>query len=162
MKNNDVFEINGIRVTCFHTPCHTRGSTLFFFEPIHPVGSMHFNNERVAGYQVVRNVDKCVFTGDTIFIGSIGVFFEGEAKEMVHACSVMREKMPHDTKMFCGHEYSVSNLEFCLKMDPKNVVIQAKLAELKALREACWFTVPATIREELQHNVFMRCLDDDM
>jgi hydroxyacylglutathione hydrolase len=61
----------------------------------------------------------------------------------------MREKMPHDTKMFCGHEYSVSNLEFCLKMDPKNVFIQAKLAELKALRGAGWFTVPTTISEEL-------------
>ncbi len=85
VRNNKVFEINGIRVTCSHTPCHTRGSTLFFFEPLHPVVSMQFSNDRVAGYQVVRNVDKCVFTGDTIFVGSIGVLFEGEAKEIVHA-----------------------------------------------------------------------------
>ena len=77
----------------------------------------------MAGYQVVRNIDRCVFTGDTIFVGSIGMFFEGVASEMVNACSVMREKMPHDTKMFCGHEYSVGNLEFCKKIDPSSVVI---------------------------------------
>ena len=110
----------------------------------------------------MRNVDRCVFTGDTIFVGSIGMFFEGVASEMVEACRVMREKMPHDTKMFCGHEYSVNNLEFCQKIDPANLVIQAKHAELKALREAGWATVPTTISEEMQINVFMRCLDKDM
>ena len=51
---------------------------------------------------------------------------------MVYAMSVARDKLPRDTKMFCGHEYSIANLDFCLKVCPTNAAIQAKAAEVKA------------------------------
>ena len=63
--------------------------------------------EHVNGYQVTRGVDRFVFTGDTIFVGGCGRFFEGDAQGMVHAMQVAREKMHPDTKMFPGHEYTV-------------------------------------------------------
>jgi hydroxyacylglutathione hydrolase len=97
------------------------------------------------GYQVVRGVDRCVFTGDTIFVGGCGRFFEGSAAEMVYAMSVVRDRIPQDTKMFCGHEYSEQNMNFCKLADPTNPVVAAKAAENAALLSAGWFSVPTTI-----------------
>jgi len=56
-------------------------------------------------YQVTRNVKQALFTGDTIFIGGCGRFFEGEPHEMVYAMEQAR-KFP-DGLVFCGHEYSI-------------------------------------------------------
>mgnify|MGYP001807241274 CR=1 FL=1 len=63
------------------------------------------------GYQDVQNVNRCLFTGDTIFIGGCGRFFEGTADQMLLAMDRASE-LPEDTKIFCGHEYTVKNLEF--------------------------------------------------
>jgi hydroxyacylglutathione hydrolase len=73
--------------------------------------------EVVNGYNVVRNVDRAVFTGDTIFSGGCGRFLEGNAEQMVYAMSVAKDKLPQDTKMFPGHEYTVANMSFCAKVD---------------------------------------------
>ena len=110
----------------------------------------------------MRGVDKCVFTGDTIFVGGCGRFFEGSAAEMAQAMAVMRDRLPQDTKMFCGHEYSEQNMNFCKLADPANPVVAAKAAENAALLAAGWFSVPSTISAERTFNVFMRCFDTDM
>lgn len=128
VKDGDVYELNGIRITCYHTPCHTRGHILYFCEPMNP-DPCYMGKEKTQGYHITTGVDKCVFTGDTIFVGGCGRFFEGSAAEMAHAMAVMRERLPQDTKIFCGHEYSIQNLNFCVQADPKNPAVAEKAAQ---------------------------------
>ena len=111
------------------------------------------------GYTVIRNVDKSVFTGDTIFIGGCGRFFEGDAKGMVYAMQVATQNMPQDIKIFPGHEYTVQNLTFCEQADPNSQVIKQKLAWAKQMRADNKWTVPSIMSEEAQFNVFMRSLN---
>lgn len=81
---------------------------------------------------------------------------------MAYAMSVMRDRIPADTKMFCGHEYTTSNLAFCQLADPTNASIPAKSAEVAALKAVGWASVPTTVTEERSYNVFMRCFDADV
>lgn len=69
-------------------------------------------------------------------------------------------KLPDETNVFCGHEYSLQNLKFGLHVEPNNTAIQEKIEWSKAKREASQPTVPSTIAEEKQINPFMRvCLE---
>lgn len=81
---------------------------------------------------------------------------------MVAAMAVARDVMPDDTKMFCGHEYTLQNLNFCALVDPENEKVLAKQAEAIALRERNIWTVPTKLSDEKTFNVFMRCFDADM
>ena len=72
------------------------------------------------GYHVVRQVNRCAFTGDTIFIGGCGKFFEGQPHEMVMAMRKVIDFFPPDTKLFCGHEYTVDNMHFCKAVLPES------------------------------------------
>ena len=126
-----------MRVTCFHTPCHTRGHMLFLFEPVEGVQEeLEFTDEMLenTNYEVKRNVNRMVFTGDTIFTGGCGRFFEGQPHQMVAAMDLANTQMPRNTKMFPGHEYSVANLNFCALVDTNNDVVKRKKAEVTALR----------------------------
>ena len=69
-----------------------------------------------SGYTVIKNLDKFIFTGDTVFIGGCGRFFEGTPEEMLKNMDVMLT-LPKDTKIFCGHEYTLANFEFCVKAE---------------------------------------------
>ena len=60
----------------------------------------------------MKNANRLLFTGDTIFVGGCGRFFEGDAKGMLNAMDIASE-LPKDTKLFVGHEYTLKNLEFC-------------------------------------------------
>ena len=122
----------------------------------------HITDKVAQGYQVTKNVNRCVFTGDTIFVGGCGRFFEGEPHEMAAAMTVARDVLPADTKMFCGHEYTVANLNFCAIADPTNEKVLAKRSEAIASREASVWTVPTKLSDEREFNVFMRCFDADM
>ena len=131
LVNGQELVLHDIKIRCYHTPCHTRGHMLFLFEPAEGAveGQEHVTEKLAEGYQVSTSVNRCVFTGDTIFAGGCGRFFEGEPHEMVHAMSIARDVLPPDTKMFCGHEYTVDNLTFCATADPENPAIQAKKQE---------------------------------
>jgi len=94
-SHNSTFEIGSIKVTALHTPCHTQDSICYFFED----GS-----------------DKAVFTGDTLFIGGCGRFFEGNAKEMHKALNEVLGALPDDTKVYPGHEYTKGNVRFAKKV----------------------------------------------
>ena len=101
-----------------HTPCHTKGHILYFCEsPSVDSGAMEISIEK--SYQHVKNINRCIFTGDTIFIGGCGRFFEGTADQMLSAFDRLGE-LPDDTKIFCGHEYTIANLQFGIKAEPLN------------------------------------------
>lgn len=101
-------------------------------------------------------VDGAVFTGDTLFISGCGRLFEGSAADMNASLNDKLAKLPPDTKVYCGHEYTVNNLRFAAEVDPDNDAIREALAEAKAKRERGEPTVPSTLGRELATNPFMR------
>jgi hydroxyacylglutathione hydrolase len=129
-----------IQVTALHTPCHTQDSICWFMED-------KTTNDRV------------VFTGDTLFIGGCGKFFEGNGTEMNKALNEVLAGLPDDTKVFPGHEYTKSNVKFLVKVDGGNSAIKAleKFADENKETQGKF-----TIGQEKKHNVFMRTSDEDM
>lgn len=99
---------------------------------------------------------KAVFTGDTLFLGGCGRFFEGTADQMYSALVGKLSKLPDETDVYCGHEYSLQNLKFGNHVEPDNKVISDKIEWCKVKRAASEPTVPSTIAEEKQINPFMR------
>jgi hydroxyacylglutathione hydrolase len=100
-----------------------------------------------------------VFTGDTLFIGGCGVFFEGTGAEMHAAFELLRAALPDDTVTYVGHEYTASNLRFARSVDPGN----AGLARLAAIVDAHPVTVGrTTIGDEKEWNVFWRLASDSV
>jgi len=89
-----------------------------------------------------------------------GRFFEGTAEQMHQAICVRVPQLPPSTRLYCGHEYSVSNLRFALRVDPDNVDVQQKLAWAEQQRERGLPTVPSTLAEEASYNPFMRVHTD--
>ncbi|MGN6146427.1 MAG: hydroxyacylglutathione hydrolase C-terminal domain-containing protein, partial [Mesorhizobium sp.] len=67
--------------------------------------------------------------------------------------------LPPDTKVYCGHEYTLSNARFALTVDPDNKALQARAKTIEALREAGKPTLPTTIGDELATNPFLRWSD---
>ncbi|KAJ8431486.1 hypothetical protein Cgig2_032257 [Carnegiea gigantea] len=97
-----------------------------------------------------------VFTGDTLFIAGCGKFFEGTAEQMYQSLCVTLGSLPKPTRVYCGHEYTVKNLQFALTVEPENTKIAEKLSLAQNQRTAGLPTIPSTIAEELETNPFMR------
>ncbi|KAK3046634.1 Cytoplasmic glyoxalase II [Extremus antarcticus] len=94
--HGDTFTIgDSIKVKALHTPCHTQDSICYFFED---------------------GDDRAVFTGDTMFIGGCGRFFEGTPQEMDKALNETLAALPDDTKVYPGHEYTKGNVKFGIKV----------------------------------------------
>ena len=70
--------------------------------------------------------------------------------------------LPNETLVFCGHEYSVKNLEFAQKMEPENETIASKLALMRQMRENGHFTVGSPLMDERLYNPFVRCFGADL
>lgn len=70
--------IEGIKISCMHTPCHTKGHILYFCESISP-DTAEVEITKDGPYQHIKNIKRCIFTGDTLFLGGCGRFFEGTA-----------------------------------------------------------------------------------
>lgn len=130
----------GIEVTALHTPCHTQDSICWFMED-------RGKNERA------------VFTGDTLFIGGCGKFFEGTPAEMHMALNKTLASLPDDTKIFPGHEYTKTNVKFLIKVAPDDVAIQRLETLANDNKETPGLS---TIGDEKKHNLFMRVNTDEM
>lgn len=132
--HNSTFSIGqNIKVRALHTPCHTQDSICYLFEDAS-------TNERA------------VFTGDTLFIGGCGRFFEGTPKEMHKALNETLAALPEDTKVYPGHEYTKGNVKFgitVLQSDPVK-----KLQDFATNHKETQGKF--TIGDEKKHNVFMR------
>lgn len=98
---------------------------------------------------------KSVFTGDTLFVAGCGRLFEGDASEMMGSLAKI-DALAADTRVFCGHEYTVKNLEFAAELEPKHKAIQDKLSWSRARRREAMPTVPSTLASERETNPFLR------
>ncbi len=81
--------------------------------------------------------------------------FEGTHKEMFNSLQLIK-KLPLDTEIYCGHEYTLKNSDFCLKYDPKNKALLSKIKNVKNLLSVGKPSIPSTLEEELQTNIFLR------
>ena len=72
------------------------------------------------------------------------------------------KKLPRDTKIYCGHEYTYKNAEFCMKYDSDNIDLKKKFEKIKKLRSNNLPTLPTILEEELKSNIFLRCDQNDL
>jgi hydroxyacylglutathione hydrolase len=136
MRENDVAEVLGMRFEVIDVPAHTAGHIAYFCKAD-------------AG-------DPIVFSGDTLFSAGCGRLFEGTAADMHHSLSKLAA-LPPDTRVCCGHEYTVSNLKFASAVEPDNTDIARHMAWCLAQRDKALPTLPSTIGLERLINPFLRC-----
>lgn len=97
-----------------------------------------------------------LFCGDTLFAAGCGRLFEGTAVQM-HASLRRLAALPPSTRVYCAHEYTLSNLAFAAAVEPHNEAIQQRIREVKAIRAKGWPSLPSTLESELTTNPFLRC-----
>lgn len=78
----------------------------------------------------ISNLNNALFTGDTLFIGGCGWFFEGIPKQMLSAMDKI-SSLGDETLIFCGHEYTLQNYSFTLKFDKDNEFLKSHIEEAK-------------------------------
>ena len=138
LKDGQKLKIGNVIFKTIFVPGHTSGHIAFHFEK-----------------------EKLIFTGDTLFSLGCGRVFEGTYLQMFNSLNKIKS-LPEDTKIFCGHEYTKSNLEFCLKFNPNNNYLLDKKKEIEARIKDKKPTIPSTIRDEIQTNIFLRYDDLDV
>lgn len=97
-----------------------------------------------------------LFSGDTLFSGGCGRVFEGSMVQMYQSLQTLSQ-LPSQTLVCCTHEYTMSNLQFALAIEPENTALQSRAAEVAQLRAAEQFSLPSTLSIELASNPFLRC-----
>jgi len=134
LKENDVVTLDelGLRLRVIEVPGHTRGHIAYYAEE--------------PGW---------LFCGDTLFAGGCGRLFEGTPAQMLSSLDKLAA-LPDDTRVYCAHEYTISNLRFALAAEPDNAAIAARLREEQAKREQQIPTVPSSIGLEKKTNPFLR------
>jgi len=133
VKDGESWNFGNSTVKIFHIPGHTLGHICFFFEK-----------------------EKIIFTGDTLFSLGCGKIFEGNHKQMLDSLNKIK-KLPKDTQIYCGHEYTYKNAEFCIKYDNDNINLKNKFDKIKKLKSSNLPTVPSSLEDELKSNIFLRC-----
>jgi hydroxyacylglutathione hydrolase len=97
-----------------------------------------------------------VFSGDTLFACGCGRLFEGTAAQMMASLAKLA-RLPGDTRVYCGHEYTVANIRFAQAVEPRNRALDARKERDTAKQLRGEPTLPSTIAEELATNPFLRC-----
>jgi len=138
LEENQEFYVGDLIFKTLFIPGHTLGHIAFFFEK-----------------------EKVVFTGDTLFSLGCGRIFEGSYKQMFDSLKKIKS-LPGDTKIYCGHEYTKNNLKFCLKLNPNNIYLKDKEKVIEEKLKDKKPTIPSTIKDEIQTNIFLRCDDLDI
>ena len=132
VQNNQIWKADNFEAKIYHTPGHTSGHIAFYF----------FN-------------EKKIFTGDTLFSLGCGRIFEGTYKEMFYSLNKIK-KLPKETKIYCGHEYTLQNSNFCIQQDPKNSKLKDKIIKIKKKLENGLPTLPTILSEEIECNIFLK------
>ena len=135
LEENQKRNIGNLEFEVIFIPGHTKGHIAFFF-----------SKEKVA------------FTGDTLFSLGCGRIFEGTHKEMLKSLNKIKN-LPPDTKIYCGHEYTKSNLNFCLAYDRNNTFLKEREIDVLKKLKSNQPTIPSTLGQEIKTNIFLRCGD---
>jgi hydroxyacylglutathione hydrolase len=95
------------------------------------------------------------FVGDTLFAMGCGRLFEGTPQQMFRSLQRIAE-LPDDTRLYCGHEYTLANARFAAHAEPANEAVSSRLDAVQKLRESGRITRPTTVAEERATNPFVR------
>lgn len=99
-----------------------------------------------------------LFCGDTLFAAGCGRLFEGTPEQMHRSLSKLAA-LPGDTAVYCGHEYTVSNIKFARAVEPDNAALAAWGMRAQRLRDTDRPTLPTDLALELETNPFLRCTE---
>lgn len=135
VSEGDHVKVGAIGFVVIETPGHTLGHVAY-----------HSSSAQV------------LFAGDTLFSLGCGRLFEGAPAQMWSSLLKLRA-LPDETMLYCGHEYTLSNARFNLRMDPDNAVLKERVNEVEALRAKGQFTLPVSLGLEKTTNVFLRADD---
>ena len=135
LNDREIWKDNKFEAKIYHIPGHTTGHVCY-----------HFFNQNY------------LFTGDTLFSLGCGRIFEGTYEQMFNSLQLIKS-FSEDTKIYCGHEYTLKNSEFCIKHDKNNSALIEKIESIKEKLQKGFSTVPSTIKEELDCNIFLRSKD---
>ena len=138
LKENQIQKIGNLEFDVIFVPGHTKGHITFFFRK-----------------------EKVAFTGDTLFSLGCGRIFEGTHEEMFNSLNKIKN-LPPETKIYCGHEYTKSNLNFCLAYDSKNNFLKSKEKDILKKLNSNQPTIPSTLDQEVKTNIFLRCNDPEI
>ena len=130
--DGDVYVFGAQPAQIFDIPGHTRGHIAYWFG-----GS------------------NALFCGDTLFALGCGRLFEGTPHQMWTSLLKLRA-LPHETRVYCAHEYTQSNARFALTVEPENPALAERSRRIDVLRAEGRPTVPSTIGEEIATNPFLR------
>lgn len=130
------------------------------------IGSLTFEVIAVPGhtlghiaYHCPEHAFACV--GDSLFALGCGRIFEGTPPMMWESLAKLAS-LPANTAIYCGHEYTLANAMFALTIEPKNVALVNRVADIKALRDAGKPTLPTSIGVELATNPFLRAFTPEV
>lgn len=130
--DGDSFRFGEFEVRVLETPGHTAGHISYWIPEA-----------------------RAAFVGDTMFAMGCGRLLEGDARMMWTSLSKLM-KLPRETALYCGHEYTLANGTFAIGIEPENKALQARVEEVKALRVAGKPTLPTSLGLELDTNPFLR------
>ncbi|BBB14655.1 hydroxyacylglutathione hydrolase [Candidatus Rickettsiella viridis] len=100
--------------------------------------------------------DNLLFCGDTLFSAGCGRLFEGTAEQMLDSLNKLSQ-LPDETQIYCGHEYTLNNLNFAQMLEPNNVHVKEYLERVRELRQKNLPSLPCTLSTERLVNPFLRC-----
>jgi len=132
VDESDTIEQSGITLSVIETPGHTNGHIVFYCKEAY-----------------------ALFSGDTLFSMGCGRLLEGTADHLYASLQKLKT-LPPQTQIYCGHEYTKSNGEFAINVEPGNVDIPVRLREVAKLRINNQPTIPVTLETELKTNPFLR------
>ena len=132
VDDQEIWMHESFEAKVIHVPGHTLGHICFYF------------------YK-----EESIFTGDTLFSLGCGRIFEGTYSQMFHSLKKLK-KLPKNTKIFCGHEYTKLNSKFCMTNDKNNENLKAKINDMELKLKSGLPTIPSTIKDELECNIFLR------
>ncbi|MEL7071139.1 MAG: hydroxyacylglutathione hydrolase [Cyanobacteria bacterium J06581_3] len=118
-------------------PGHTKGHIAYYFAPI--------TNEEPGD----------LFCGDTLFAGGCGRLFEGTPADMQPSLAKIRA-LPDNTRVWCAHEYTHSNLKFAMSVDSENEALRSRLTQVTTARQQNQPTIPSLLAIEKATNPFLR------
>ena len=135
LKDNQIWKEDNFEAKIYHIPGHTTGHIAY-----------HFFKE------------KKIFTGDTLFSLGCGKIFEGTHEQMFNSINRIKE-LPKETEIYCGHEYTLQNSNFCLANDSENLKLKEKIVKIKKKIKNDLPTIPTILKDEIECNIFLKAKD---
>lgn len=145
--DGDRFEAGGRAFQVIAVPGHTRSHIALFLDGTPLAGDDAPLNDGAPG--------GLLFSGDTLFSLGCGRLFEGSPAQMHRSLSRLAD-LPGDTRVCCGHEYTLANAAFARVVEPDNAALRRRSEEARAMRQNGQPTLPSTLDQERACNPFLR------